>query len=65
MYGISTIDGKGAAIVAKTRICEGVTVLSDEPFEAVLDSDSASRLSHWSFKPSRTLQRCAGCKFAW
>ena len=65
MYNISRIEPKGAAIVAKSHISAGATVLRDDPFEAVLDSDSASKLSHWSFKPSKTLQRCVGCKFAW
>lgn len=65
MYTIRKIDPKGDGIVAESPVYLGTTVLRDDPFEAVLDSQAASKLSHWSFKSSKSLQRCVGCKYAW
>lgn len=64
MLSIKKTDEKGVAAFVETSVPAGTTVLSEQPFEAVLSAESANRLSHWDFKSSDQLKQCLGCRFA-
>jgi len=65
MSRIENIKHKGVGLVSRRKICAGGAVLLEEPYETTLNGDEACKRSHLTFKPSSSLQRCSGCKFAW
>lgn len=64
-YTVRTTEGKGRVLEVAAEVPAGAAVLACEPFEATLLEEQASTRSHLRFVKHDTLQRCAGCKFAW
>lgn len=65
MHVVRQSNIKGASLFVSSSVQAGTSIVTEEPFEAVLNNEFASKRSHWTLEQSPYLQRCGGCKFAW
>ncbi len=54
---------RGRHLVARQRFAAGHTILSQEPYAAVLYDDQQELLCDHTMRPAPDLKRCANCKF--